>query len=250
MLYSNLQPLPRDTKTGVLYRVSDYPHIASLVAIPVVLVEIGNIAREFPVVWQSMGDRLSLVALTGLAPGTGLSANRDITNEDISLLALKAYPFTVAPGDYAASRPVLVDHAEVRPGAQPINMYDSHGRFTRDALMRLAATRVFAHSQAKTARFSQLLHAAGLMQPWEFALQFGERTLSLAGLYTLTRDTQALYEKLTPLVEELGHEIVQLVEAHEISLFRMNDLARSFATISSAWTQIRAPAAGSADNAP
>lgn len=250
MLYLNLQPFPYESKVGALYRINDYPHIASLLAIPVVLVEVSNVAREFPIVWQSVDDELVLVALTGLAPGTGVTATRHSSTNEVPLLALKAYPFTVAPGEYTQTRPVLMDHADANPGAPSADMYDSNGDFTREALMRLAATRVFAHSQKKTAVFSQLLREAGLLQPWEFALQFGERAVSLKGLFTLTRDTQLLYDKLAPLVNEHGRDIVHLAEAHEISLFRMNSLAKNFSTISSAWTQIHPSDPAGAVNAP
>lgn len=217
-----------------MYRVSDYPHLETLMTVPMVLAEADSVSREFPMVWQETNGTFTLVALTGLEPGINLTIIRERASGELPLLALKSYPFTAAPGDYVDSRPVLMDKAPTRPGAISIPIYDSKGQFTRNALMRLAAARILAHSQIKTAFFSRKLEESGLLKPWEFALQFSERSLSLKGLYILERDHQQRHEKLEPLVEEMGRDIIRLVELHELSLFRMNFLAGSHAAVSAA----------------
>ncbi len=231
MLYRDLHPITEIADSLVLYPVGDYPHLRSVQTVPVVLTEAERVAAEYPLAWQRIAGKMTLVALTCLEAGENAPLIPLDGDGEPLLLALKSYPFAVGAIDEVTSLPVLYDHAPARKAARPLPLYDRNGRLHLHALRRLAAARIFTHGMGLTALLSQRLEEAGALQPWEFALQFEKRAISISGLFILDRDVTMKNQKIGRIVEECGRDIVRLCELHEISLYRMHSLASGYAKI-------------------
>lgn len=230
MIYKNLRPVPADIGTLAIHRVIDYPHLKEIITVPIALAELDRVARCFPIVWQDTANGLSLVALTGLESGFNQSMALDNAAGEELFLALKAYPFRAAV--HASGDPVVIFHDNAPTDEQAVALpaCDAQGRFLPDIMLRLAAARIFAQSESLTQKLSVRLQEADLLRPWDFAIQFDGRALTVKGLQIIDRDIGRRYEKLQPLVREFGRDAIHLCELHELSLFRMNVMAENHAS--------------------
>ncbi|MGV6875748.1 SapC family protein [Pseudochelatococcus sp. B33] len=232
MIYHDLHPISDIASDLVIYPVSDYPHLRSVQTVPVVITEADRVAAEYPLAWQRISGKMTLVALTCLEAGEDSPATSVQADGEPLLLALKSYPFAVGAIDETTSLPVLYDRAPVREAAKPLPLYDRNGKLHMHALRRLAAARIFTHGARLTALLSQRLEECGALQPWEFALQFDKRAISLSGLFILDRDIKMKHQKINLIINEYGRDVVRLCELHELSLYRMHNLASRYAKIS------------------
>lgn len=231
MIYRDLHPISTIADSLVLYPVGDYPHLRSVQTVPVVITEADRVAAEYPLAWQRIAGKMTLVALTCLETGNNSPAASVQADGEPLMLALKSYPFAVGAIDEATSLPVLYDRAPVREAAKPLPLYDRNGKLHLHALRRLAAARIFTHGARLTSLLSRRLEECGALQPWEFALQFDKKALSLSGLYILERNTKMKYQKINHIINECGRDVIRLCELHELSLYRMHNLARGYAKI-------------------
>lgn len=232
MIYRDLHPISEVADSLAIYPVDDYPHLQSVQTVPVVFTEADRVATEYPLVWQRIGGKMTLVALLCLEAGKNSPATSVDADGEPMLLALKCYPFAVGAIDSATSLPVLYDRAPVRETARPLPLFNRNGKLHLHALRRLAAARIFAHGAHTTALLTQQLEDCGALQPWEFALQFETRVISVNGLFILNRNINLKHRMISLIIGEHGRDVVRLCELHELSLYNMHNIASWHAKIS------------------
>lgn len=232
MIYVNLRDFSDDLNKVKLYKLSDYLHIHNLLTVPAVIVEAENIASQFPLVWQRVGDEMVFVALMGLEPGDNQFLKNECETDTVPLLALKAYPFVAGRLKKNGSESsMLIDDAPVKASIMQDSRCQPQSKRDEEISRRLAAARIFAHSKPHTDAISQRLVEADVLQPWRFGLQFKNRAISIEGLYILNRNPQVRYSRIKQVLQEIGHDAIRIAELHELSLFRMQQLSIRHAEI-------------------
>lgn len=208
----------------MLYDLSDYPVLASVIAFPIVAIEARALAHHYPLVWRKAGEGHELIALISLSAPHDYTLRRDFELGLARPLLLEAFPLSVALADANDPRgTVLIEEAETREGAQGEAIFAESGTPSAAAARRLSALEVYAGDHARTHAYTRALSEHGLLIDWPLRLKIGDSGLEFDGLSVLA-PPQARMAGLKAAISEHGFSLAELVTLHDLSLFNMQRL--------------------------
>lgn len=164
-MFTRPQPLnPRDHDHLTLLETSDYSFAADLMFIPIVLSEIADVAREYPLVFIS--DQSLPVALTGLEE----EVNAYIA-DDGSWRAhyvpggIRAYPFALGKSPKSEGEYAIVFDAEAPQLATTAGspLFDSQNKPMEPLQRRMELLKKMKNSEPGTQKMVQTLRNTGLL---------------------------------------------------------------------------------------
>ncbi|MBW7850434.1 MAG: SapC family protein [Rhodospirillales bacterium] len=216
-----------------------YAHARAMTMVPVMAAELARVAQEMPVGFVRDGEGYALVALLGLEPGRNL-----FVGPDGRWLAgyvparIRQYPFVLG-GSAAGPTVVCVDESsgqlsksEGRP------LFEGDG--SPSALVR-EVSRVLQEMERDRAATSRAAGAlAGLMVPWEMALESRDDARRAGGLFRVDETAlNALSDEGFLALRHAG--ALGMAYAHLLSLGRAAVLHR-LAAAQARRAESRAPA--------
>ena len=221
-MYTKLRQLRRKDAENIILRPEDYPNVQQLILAPVVAIETGELAGDFPIVWRATASTTELCVLTSLTGRGGFEPHAPRRHTRIRPLVVEAYPLSMAPAR-EAGYVLLIDEVPGSTGPVHFPIFEPEGSFTPEAQRRIDALKVFAGDLRRTQQLSDLLQTAGLLAPWPVHLTIDKEDIQIKGLSILSA-APADQAKLPALVEKAGYGLAELVTHHTLSLFNMKKL--------------------------
>jgi len=216
-LYDNIRALDRSSGESRIFAPAAYARVRTAQIVPVVHIEVLNVARWFPLCWQSVGGTVNFVALRSLfddgtrqLAGSGAMAALP--------LALRAYPFVVGTG-YSADTHLLDTDIPDHPSDVGAPIMAASGKASAGALLKLRAKTAFDEALPLTQAMTEALVAGNLLEPWPLDFEIDGKTIGVPDLLVL-RPGEATSPAMFQFMETFGAPAAVLLGAHRISLFR------------------------------
>ncbi|MGL4239873.1 MAG: SapC family protein [Beijerinckiaceae bacterium] len=227
-LYDRPEPLAASFAHERIYAPPSYALVREAQVVPAVHVEALAMAAWFPVCWRRGEARHELVILRSLSEGAQGAQPPGSPSVPASLpLVLRSYPVAIHPrlGDNGA---VMVERAVAdHPTDAGAPMALADGRPSRGLLNRFRSALIARHAAALTDAMTEALMAIDAFRDWSLDLPTAAGRVSLEGF--LHVPGEALDgEDGRRLVARFGIDIVALLAAHRLSLFRIGDLRLAF----------------------
>jgi hypothetical protein len=229
-LYQRLRPLRSGDGDADILALEHYPHLASVLTVPVSRIEFPVLAAHYPLLWQDGPAGPEPVVLGGLIPGQSFLTVRRKAKRDLPLLLL-AYPFA-APHYTGAENKValLIDEGPGSVGVPSQPVFAADGQLTAPAEQCGRALQIFLSDQALTLAISKALAEEGLLAPWRGQVAFTDQQWQLEGLMSCRHDAEET-AGFRRLLDAFGTKAAMMVEAHRISLMTLQALAERHATL-------------------
>ncbi|TXN07163.1 SapC family protein [Methylobacterium sp. WL103] len=222
-MYVNLREVHEIEGAFDLYGEMEYGDRELRQAVPLVVREAFTLARFYPVIWRRMSLGLELVALRSLVPDGGPGMDRPVRP-----LLVEAFPFAAA--ETADAQHVLMIDQTAIPAYAGLPAFTAHGEASHEMQRRINALQVFLHDRAKTRALTQTLLSHDLLDPWDVDLTIDDQRVALTGLAIVTRDPGTRWHRLREAKLDGDIDLVRLLVAHDLSLFKMQELVHQHRT--------------------
>ena len=224
-LYEKVALLDPATPRQRILALAEYPHLGSVLAVPILHIETATLARYWPIVWIPDGESFALAAIIGLRPKHGLTAHLEGLAGDAIPLAVKAFPLLLGPSAETGDAKVFI-HAmpDLANDSAGESAFDSSGNLGPGTAAKADILWLFAAESAKTRAMTSALVNAGGLGVWKLRFQFEDKSVTNEGYYAVEasflQDPQYI-----ALAGEHGPAFVAMIEHHILARPRVQDLA-------------------------
>lgn len=203
---------------------ADYGHLAALLVLPIVHIEVATIARHLPIAFVRQGTRITMVAVIGLRAGRTILKVVSEIEPAAFPLQLKGFPLGVAGRDDSGRVRLVVETAPADTLAPKASAFEIDGSLTQPLLDKADALWLYASAEPATSRMIEALAREDAFIPWKLRLVFDDGAAPIDDLLTIAPDFRDRAGYLE-LVKVFGPELALLVEHHFLSKSRINWLA-------------------------
>jgi hypothetical protein len=228
-LYENYRPFRPSDGDVRIFAPASYPVVREAQFVPIVHIEAIALAEWFPICWQIVDGRSTLVALRTLCQdGTHQPSGSPGQPSSLPMM-LKAYPFVVGlssegndEGQYHLVEAAIPD----KPSDVGAPILTPTGKAGAGTKLKLQAVSAFNDALPLTKAMTDALAENDLFEPWPLEFEVSGRTLTVKDLF-IVRQSEFGSTSIFQFVKKFGPAGANFLGAHRISLFRAGVLVRS-----------------------
>lgn len=224
----NIQPVSKERHgTQGWVRFPNYHFAASYSWVPIAAAELPKAALALPLAYIERQSKWSLVAVLGLLPNQNLYvATSGQWVGSYVPAAFRAFPFSLRRSE-ADEAILCVDEESglVINGAEGENFFDESGEPSVAIKQVWTFLGETAQSESVLTKACEMLHSAGVIEPWPITVQGNEGTHQVSGFYRINE--AALKELDDAAFNHLRRSgVVTVAYAQLISTGNLADLAQ------------------------
>lgn len=212
LFYANAVPVSRHRHAGCSVEAKDFGFCRGVNSVPLMAVEFPSAVGEYPIVFAGQGDAIHPVVVLGLradenlyVSGGGAWLGRYIP------AFVRRYPFVFSAGEDGKGFVLCVDEAfsGFNRDGRGERLFGEDGEPTPYVARVLRFLQEYRAQFVRTQAFCRTLHEAGLLEPMQARVPFGEAQIALRGFSVVSR------QRLKALA---GDRLSGLVRSDELEL--------------------------------